>query len=168
MNTEIIWEAWMGGLAIGLYIIIQQWGTSKPLGCSTPFGNACALVSKKSFFKSKTFTSASASTNLWFLAGILLGGFIAAYSGNGSWSMPVSLDMGKHYDAFLPDVLWVKAIVLVFGGLLIGLGARLANGCASGHSMAGISMLNPISIFATILFFTGGLIVVNLLNYFFL
>ena len=167
MLTDVILSPWAGGVLIGLYIILQQWVTNKPLGCSTPFGSMCALVSKKSFFKTNAFTAISAHSNIWFLVGIFLGGFISTYTAQGSWSFGTTLDMGTHYNAYLPDVDWLKALVLILGGTLAGIGARLANGCASGHSMSGLSMLNPISLLATVLFFIGGLIVVNTLNFIF-
>jgi uncharacterized protein len=41
---------------------------------------------------------------------------------------------------------------LLFGGLLVGFGTRLGNGCTSGHGLCGMSRLSPRSIVATIVF----------------
>ena len=47
--------------------------------------------------------------------------------------------------------------ILVVAGVLVGLGARLANGCTSGHGVCGISRLSLRGIVATGLYlFAGG------------
>lgn len=47
--------------------------------------------------------------------------------------------------------------ILIAAGLLVGLGARLANGCTSGHGVCGISRLSLRGIVATALYlFAGG------------
>lgn len=49
---------------------------------------------------------------------------------------------------------------LMAAGLLGGLGARLANGCTSGHSVCGIARLSPRSLVATLLFIAVGAVMV--------
>jgi uncharacterized membrane protein YedE/YeeE len=39
--------------------------------------------------------------------------------------------------------------VVIAGGLLVGIGTRLGNGCTSGHGVCGLSRLSPRSIAAT-------------------
>lgn len=46
--------------------------------------------------------------------------------------------------------------VLVAGGLLVGIGTRLANGCTSGHGVCGISRLSLRGIVATVFYLLGG------------
>ncbi len=41
---------------------------------------------------------------------------------------------------------------LVAGGLLVGLGTRIANGCTSGHGVCGVARLSPRSLAATATF----------------
>jgi uncharacterized membrane protein YedE/YeeE len=45
---------------------------------------------------------------------------------------------------------------LVVAGFLVGLGARLGNGCTSGHGVCGVSRLSPRSIVATVTFVVVG------------
>jgi len=52
--------------------------------------------------------------------------------------------------------------LLVFSGLLVGLGARLAGGCTSGHGVCGVGRLSPRSIVATSLFVATGALTVAL------
>lgn len=49
-------------------------------------------------------------------------------------------------------------IIIVFGGFLIGFGARYAGGCTSGHAISGLADLQLPSLVAVIGFFIGGLI----------
>jgi uncharacterized membrane protein YedE/YeeE len=54
-------------------------------------------------------------------------------------------------------------LVIVAGGLLVGLGTRLANGCTSGHGVCGISRLSLRGIVATVFYvLAGGLVMVAL------
>ena len=46
--------------------------------------------------------------------------------------------------------------VVVAGGLLVGLGTRLANGCTSGHGVCGISRLSLRGIVATLIYIGAG------------
>ncbi|MBI1173228.1 YeeE/YedE family protein [bacterium] len=46
--------------------------------------------------------------------------------------------------------------VIVLGGLLVGLGTRLANGCTSGHGVCGISRLSLRGIVATVFYVLAG------------
>lgn len=46
--------------------------------------------------------------------------------------------------------------VLVAGGVLVGVGTRLANGCTSGHGVCGMARLSPRSIVATLIYVGAG------------
>ena len=46
--------------------------------------------------------------------------------------------------------------VIVFAGLLVGVGSRLANGCTSGHGVCGISRLSLRGIVATVFYIAAG------------
>lgn len=53
-------------------------------------------------------------------------------------------------------------LLIVIGGLLTGLGTRLANGCTSGHGVCGISRLAPRGIVSTVFYILAGGIVMVL------
>ena len=56
---------------------------------------------------------------------------------------------------------------VVFGGLLVGLGTRLASGCTSGHGVCGIARLSKRSIVATAVFMGAAMVVVALTRHVF-
>lgn len=49
-----------------------------------------------------------------------------------------------------------QLFVLIAGGLLVGVGTRLANGCTSGHGVCGISRLSLRGIVATAFYIGAG------------
>ncbi|MFO0574716.1 MAG: YeeE/YedE thiosulfate transporter family protein [Polyangia bacterium] len=58
-----------------------------------------------------------------------------------------------------------RAVLLLFlGGVLVGLGARMAGGCTSGHGLCGASRLQPGSLVSTASFLAGGIAVALLLE----
>ena len=54
---------------------------------------------------------------------------------------------------------------LVLGGLCVGVGTRLANGCTSGHGVCGISRLSPRGIVATAVYVGAGAVTMALLRH---
>ncbi len=55
--------------------------------------------------------------------------------------------------------------VILAGGLLVGLGTRLANGCTSGHGVCGISRLSLRAIVATVFYILAGGITMALMRH---
>jgi len=58
-----------------------------------------------------------------------------------------------------------NVVVIVLGGLLVGLGTRIANGCTSGHGVCGISRLSLRGIVATLIYICGGAVTVVLFKH---
>jgi len=115
------WPFWVGGVAIGLFIVSLAWVAGRGLSVSTGYGAICSLVSGVSFFQKRPFTE---RWRLWFVVGIPIGGFLsAALAGD----LNVKVHMGV-FESVFGDALWTKAVVLVIGGFLIGFGARWAGG----------------------------------------
>jgi hypothetical protein len=92
------------------------------------------------------------------IAGIsgILGGCLAAARGDAAWRLAflAALPLG----AWLATLAGVAApgfaitsnpFVLVAGGLLVGFGTRLGNGCTSGHGVCGLSRGSRRSLVAT-------------------
>jgi uncharacterized membrane protein YedE/YeeE len=156
MSQTLQWAGWYGGLAIGLYALFQFWLTNKQLGCSLAYGNFCGFVSRASYFRTGEYLKLD-NWRLWFILGIPLGGLVALLTTPGA-SFEWTFEMGKEYERIMPEADWLKALIVTLGGVMMGLGARMAGGCTSGHAIAGGQLLNPPSLLASALFFSGGLI----------
>lgn len=161
MSDMIFWPGWLGGLAIGTFALAQYAITNRQLGCSQGYGHLCGLVSRVPSFHRGELSS-SDNWRLWFLLGLPLGGLLAAVTAPEA-NIALTLSMGEMYDRVMPQAPWARATLLTLGGVFMGVGARLAGGCTSGHVIAGCALLNPPSLLAGALFFAGGLGAVQLL-----
>jgi uncharacterized protein len=161
MEPVVVWPGWVAGVLIGGYLALQYWLSGKALGCSSGYGNLCGVFSKARYFHSGEYASPD-NWRLWFTLGLPLGGLVAFVTSQGGLPTP-SFDMGALYETVLPSNPWFRALYLVLGGVLIGLGARMAGGCQSGHSINGVALLNPPSLLASAGFFAGGVIAVQAL-----
>ncbi len=84
---------------------------------------------------------------LWFLAGLIL-------------ATPVYLLAGGSTLIDMTD----NQLLLVAGGLLVGFGTYIGNGCTSGHGVCGMGRLSVRSIVATVTFIVAGVITVAVMN----
>lgn len=178
---EIIKQPWAwyaGGAMAGLMVPVLLLLGNKHFGISSNLRHICAscFPANIKFFQ---YDWKKEIWNLFFVAGILIGGFIAAHY----LSNPNPVDVNpalmaelKTYgitnnSQLLPSEIFswqslftVKGfILLVVGGFLVGFGTRYAGGCTSGHAIMGLSNLQLPSLIATICFMVGGFIMANLL-----
>ncbi len=147
------WPWYIGGPLIGLTVPLLLLLVGKPFGVSSSFHHLCSLCapgSKLPYLKDNNWLKES--WNLFFVAGILIGSYIAMHFLS---QTPVALLPDHYYSA--------KGVAALFiGGLLVGFGTRYADGCTSGHSIMGLANLKWPSLVATISFFIGGLALVGL------
>ena len=54
-------------------------------------------------------------------------------------------------------VLQNNYLLAVCGGLLVGMGVKIGNGCTSGHGVCGIGRMSPRSISSTLIFMSVGI-----------
>ena len=74
-------------------------------------------------------------------------------------------DLAAEGDFLISDVYSNDNILLFFlGGLLVGFGARYANGCTAGNCIMGVSQFSVSSIIATVAFFISGVITAQFIN----
>jgi uncharacterized membrane protein YedE/YeeE len=170
------WPWYVGGVIIGLTVPVLLILGNKHFGISANLRHVCAacLPGNIPFFK---YDWKKEAWNLFFVAGIIVGAFIAAELLRDPSAVRVApplLDELKRYgiqdhSRLLPTELFsFKSlftlrgfIMLVGGGFLVGFGTRYAGGCTSGHSIMGISSLQVPSMIATASFMVGGFIMAN-------
>lgn len=165
------WPWYIAGPLIGLTVPALLIFGNKAFGLSSSLRHVCAscFPANISFFK---YDWKKESWNLFFVAGIVLGAFIAVYFfGNPN---PIAINpqttaelqaLGiNDFSGLMPsDIfswsnLWsVQGLIfMVLGGFLIGFGTRYAGGCTSGHAIMGIANLQWPSLVATISFMAAG------------
>jgi uncharacterized membrane protein YedE/YeeE len=150
------WPWYIAGPLIGLFVPVLLIVTNKMLGISSAFEHICMIVLPKDRNTIFKFNMQENGWKIYFSFGILLGGFI------------VSQFLSSEPLQFLPEQYHtVKGYAtLFFGGVLVGFGTRYANGCTSGHSIFGLSILQSSSLKATLSFFAGGLLYTLLASFF--
>jgi uncharacterized protein len=144
------WPFWAGGLAIGAFVLVLLLTTRNLLGVSSGFADACAAPFDPKLRR---------SWRLPFLLGIVVGGFVAAVVA-GSFSPTWSMGL---FDTSITSAFVPKALLFLGGGILLGFGSRLANGCTSGHGIVGTALLAKSSWIATAAFMITGFIVTQVL-----
>jgi uncharacterized membrane protein YedE/YeeE len=152
------WPWAVGGAAIAAITLALLYFTNRRLGISTGLEDLCGLALSSPYFHRDAVRS-SRSWRLPFLAGLVLGGFLSAWLGGGwtpSWSLGV-------FDAVIGFGAMGKLAWMFAGGLLIGFGTRLANGCTSGHGIFGVSNLEWPSLVSTVSFLGAGLVTTHVI-----
>ena len=128
--------ATLGGMIIGLAVVIFFLFNGRLVGISGIASNALTEQDNK-------------FDNLLFLLGLILGPII------------YSLFTSKEINITISN----SFILLIFAGLLVGIGTRVSGGCTSGHGISGIGRFSLRSIIATITFMIVGILTVLIKNF---
>jgi uncharacterized membrane protein YedE/YeeE len=164
-NQGAAWSPYLVGALIGVLSMATFYFSDKPLGISTAFARLAGLIGNlfsKGHTESLKYYQDKKPKIEWevmLMLGVILGSFIAAYSGGevtGTWVPALWADR------FGADIA-LRAGVAVTGGALLGYGARLAGGCTSGHGISGALQLSVSSWIALVCFFAGAIATAALL-----
>ena len=166
-TTGPAWSPYLVGALIGVLSMLTFYFSDKPLGASTAYARVAGLVGRL-FAPRHTdalpFYAKKAPAIDWqvmLVAGILIGGFLAAWTGGeitGRWLPPF---WGDRFG----ESVALRLVVAFLGGGLMAFGARMAGGCTSGHGISGALQLSVGSWIALIGFFVGGVATAMLLFY---
>lgn len=170
------WPWYAAGALIGLIVPALLILGGKHFGISANLRHICAacIPANISFFK---YDWKNEAWNLFFVAGILIGGWIAVQFLQDTEPVKVnpalvtelhSYNINTYSSQLPPEIFSFDSlftlrgfILIVVGGFLVGFGTRYAGGCTSGHSIMGIGNLQLPSLIATICFMVGGFIMAN-------
>ncbi len=172
------WPWYTAGIIIGLIVPTLLILGNKHFGISANLRHMCAACfpSDIPFFK---YDWKKESWNLFFIAGIFIGGFITAHYLGSDAPIVIHPELKTELATYgitdlsgmvpvqlfeLHDVFTLRGfIMMVGGGFLVGFGTRWAGGCTSGHAIMGLSDLQWPSLVATICFMIGGFVMANLI-----
>ena len=173
MDITSTWPWYVAGPLIGLIVPALLLLGNRLFGISSNFRHVCAIAvpGKTEFFRYDW--RRAGLWNLVFLAGMFLGGVIAAVWLTGSGEVPIAADTREaltalgvtdFYGLVLADLIGWDALLsirglvaMVAGGFLVGFGTAYAGGCTSGHGITGLANFEVPSLIAVIGFFIGGL-----------
>ena len=127
----------LGGMLIGLSASAILLFNGKVAGISGIIGGLFSPVQRDSLWR------------VLFVGGLLCGGFLYSLLSPQAFEVGIVRSSGA----------------LILAGLLVGFGARLGNGCTSGHGVCGISRFSPRSLIATVTFITTGAAAVYIVNH---
>ena len=130
----------VGGLLIGAAVGFAFLMSGLVTGMSTLFSSTWSYVSRRAFFQQARFVS-SRGWRLALAIGLVAGGVLFLLT-------------AAHGEAFRTGVPWWR---LALGGFIAGFGARLANGCTSGHGICGIASFQWPSILAVLIFLASAM-----------
>ena len=172
-----IYEPWPWYVAGPMIVLVMAMLLlfGKSFGVSANLRSMCSIAGAGRWADFFRFDWRSQIWNLIFVAGAIIGGFIAhnyltiEHEINLNPETIASLEesgMTNVGSSYLPDSIfgvealstWQGWLFLVIGGLLIGFGTRYAGGCTSGHAISGLSNLQIPSLIAVVGFFIGGLV----------
>ena len=129
------YSALTGGIIIGFAVAIFFYFNGRLVGISGIASNALTEERNK-------------LDNILFLIGLIIGPIIYTLFNQEQ----ISISISNSY------------LLLIFAGLLVGIGTRISGGCTSGHGISGIGRFSVRSIIATITFMIVGIITIYLKN----
>ncbi|MDP3385916.1 MAG: YeeE/YedE thiosulfate transporter family protein [Eubacteriales bacterium] len=158
--SMVQWSPYVVGILIGALNLVAMLLSDKVLGASTSYAKASGMVRNildKEYVKKNEFYLQNAINIDWgfmLVVGIIIGAFISAGLSN-DFNLVLVPPMWANE---ISNSFFVRFIIAVFGGIVLGIGSRWAGGCTSGHGISGTSQLSILSWVASIFFFIGGII----------
>ncbi len=165
------WSPYLAGALVGVLAVVSvylttQWmGKTNYLGASTTFVRAAGLLERTVFpdrvAANEYFTKEKVRVDWQFMLvlGIFFGAFISSATDKSfklesvppTWEERFGPSIGKRgAGAFL-------------GGIVAMIGARMADGCPSGHGLSGMMQLSVSSFIALAMFFGTGVVVAGII-----
>ena len=141
------WQHYLvGGLLIGTGAALLFLLTGRIGGMSTVFSSTWSYVVRQPFFQQERFVD-SRGWRLVYALGLVLGAL--------AWWLG--------FAGSVREATTVPVWQLLVGGFLVGYGARLGNGCTSGHGICGLGSLQWPSLLAVLTFMATAFLTANLM-----
>lgn len=158
------WNPYLAGALAGLLLVASVYVTGKYFGASTTYVRAAGFVESAvdaGRVAAMPYFMKEAPKIDWqwmFVVGIALGSLGAALASRTFRLQSVP----ERFAARFGQRPGLRAAVAFVGGAVAMFGARLADGCPSGHGLSGSLQLAASGFVALVCFFVGGLIVARL------
>ena len=161
------WSPYLAGALVGVLAIFSvyattQWmGKTNYLGASTTFVRAAGLLERTVFpdrvAANEYFTKEKVRVDWQFMLvlGIFFGALIASTTDK---SFKLESVPPTWEERFGPSVA-KRGAGAFLGGIVAMMGARMADGCPSGHGLSGMMQLSVSAFVALVMFFAVGVVV---------
>jgi len=164
------WSPYLAGALLGLLAIASVFATTQLLGKTNYLGPSTTFVRAAGIIE-RTISPDRVATNEYYtetkvrvdwqfmlVVGIVLGAFISSTTDKSfklegvppTWEKRFGPSIGK------------RAVVAFVGGIIAMVGARLADGCPSGHGLSGMMQLSVSAFVALVMFFGVGVLVARI------
>ncbi len=170
-NESKGWSPYLAGALVGVLAIISVYlttvllGKSMYLGASTTFVRAAGMligsldptyVADNAYYvKEKVIID----WQFMMIVGIFIGAFIASKMDD-SFKLEA---VPPEWEARFGGSVTKRAIAAILGGIVMMIGARMADGCPSGHGLSGMMQMSVSSYVALAFFFGIGALVANII-----
>jgi hypothetical protein len=159
------WSPYWVGIGIGILSWIAFVLSDKPIGVSTAYAQTSGMIEKAlqgRQVEEKAYYHEYVPQISWtwmLVIGLVVGAFVSAVtSGDFRLEWVPALWEGKF--GYSPIIRWAAAFS---GGMVLGIGARWADGCTSGHGISGTLQLIVSSWIAVVSFFIGGILIARII-----
>ena len=161
------WSPYLAGALVGLLAVVSVWATTvmmgktNYLGASTTFVRAAGLleraVAPEQVSGNEYFTKTKVKVDWQFMlvGGIFLGALVSSVTDRSFKLESVPPVWAKRFGKSPIK----RAVGAVLGGMVAMVGARMADGCPSGHGLSGMMQFSVSSLAALCLFFGVGIAV---------
>ena len=147
MLSLIPWDAFFGGMLLGVSAIVLMLGIGRVAGISGIVSRLLPFGPSKKESEDADIENTEKRWRIAFVVGMVVSGWLLIPTG---------------YQ--LPQLEEMNLLVVVIAGLLVGFGTKTANGCTSGHGIVGMARLSKRSIIATCVFMGVAIVTVLIKN----
>lgn len=158
--TEVRWSPYVVGIGIGVLSWFSFYFLRKPISCSTSFARISGLI--ESIFGSRRVAAKPYYQKVKLNADwqmMLVIGIVAGSLGSSLLSGDFTLQwVPSLWESAFGETPLLRILVATAGGILLGFGARWADGCTSGHGISGTMQLAVSGWISAICFFAGGIL----------
>ena len=137
----------IGGVVVGIGVSLIYISTGLHATQSSFFTTTLSWFSKRKHFQ-KESNIQERNWRLFLAIGLVIGALI-------------------HTLTLAPTGFWMTSVQiwrLALGGLLVGFGTRLSQGCTSGHGISGLASLSTTSLYAVIVFMGVAIVTANIVQ----
>ncbi len=164
------WNPYFAGALVGLLAVFSAYATSVILGKTNYLGASTTFVRAAGYIV-QFFSPEHVANNEYYLKekvkidwqfmliiGIFIGSLISSLQDKSFKIEKVPPIWEKNFGSSV----YKRAVAAFFGGILAMIGARMADGCPSGHGLSGNMQLSVSALMAIFIFFLFGILVANI------